>query len=83
MIVYRLVFEPLVFCCSAMSKSENSSVKQSARALGAEVVSNWSERCSHLIMTGITVTVKVSVHTTHTQHTHTHTHTVHVICTMY
>ena len=78
MIVYRLVFEPLVFCCSAMSKSENSSVKQSARALGAEVVSNWSERCSHLIMTGITVTVKVSVHTTHT-----HTHTVHVICTMY
>ena len=82
MIVYRLVFEPLVFCCSAMSKSENSSVKQSARALGAEVVSNWSEHCSHLIMTGITVTVKVSVHQTHT-HTHTHTHTVHVIYTMY
>ena len=73
-----------MFCCSAMSKQESSKVKQLAKALGAVVENSWSERCSHLIMTGITVTVKVAemqtcacTHThTHTRtHTHTHTHT--------
>ncbi|CAI8012351.1 Nibrin [Geodia barretti] len=56
---FRLVYEPLVFCCSAMSKPESVRLKQEAGSLGAEVVSSWSHRCSHLIMTNITVTVKV------------------------
>ena len=43
-----------------MSKTESSDVRQLVRDMGAEVVSSWCERCSHLIMTGITVTVKVS-----------------------
>jgi hypothetical protein len=56
---FRLVYEPLVFCCSAMSKPESVRLKQEAGSLGAEVVSSWTERCSHLVMTNITVTVKV------------------------
>ena len=51
-----------------MTKSESSKVKQLAKTLGAEVESGWSERCSHLVMSGITVTVKVIG-------TRTHTHT--------
>ena len=67
----RLLHEPLVFCCSAISRQESSKVKQLARSLGAEVVSSWSERCSHLVMTTITVTVKVS------WQLHTHTLYIH------
>ena len=62
-----MVYEPLVFCCSAMSKPESVRLKQEAGSLGAEVVSSWSHRCSHLVMTNITVTVKVCPTNTHTQ----------------
>ena len=48
-----------MFCCSAMSKQESAKVKQLAKPLGAKVENSWSECCSHLVMTEITVTVKV------------------------
>ena len=49
-----------MLCTSAMSKPDSVRLRQDSETLGGEVVSSWSDRCSHLVMTNLTVTVKVA-----------------------
>ncbi|KAM5156702.1 nibrin [Mantella aurantiaca] len=55
---FRVMYEPLVACSSCLSISEKSSLNQALQLLGGHVVNNWTEKCTHLVMTSIKVTIK-------------------------
>ncbi|KAM8966646.1 nibrin [Pelodytes ibericus] len=55
---YRVEHEPLVTCSSCLNVSEKNALNQSLHQLGGHVVGNWTETCTHLVMTSIKVTIK-------------------------
>ncbi|XP_075069866.1 nibrin isoform X2 [Mixophyes fleayi] len=55
---FRVMYEPLVACSSCLNASEKSSVTQAVLSLGGHVVNNWTEKCTHLVMTSVKVTIK-------------------------
>ncbi|CAI9546659.1 unnamed protein product [Staurois parvus] len=55
---FRVVYEPLVTCSSCLSISEKSSLNQALQLLGGHIVNNWTENCTHLVMTSVKVTIK-------------------------
>lgn len=55
---FRVVYEPLVACSSCLSSTEKSSLNQALQLLGGHIVNNWTENCTHLVMTSVKVTIK-------------------------
>ncbi|XP_075682139.1 nibrin isoform X2 [Rhinoderma darwinii] len=55
---FRVIYEPLVACSSCLNGSEKNSLTQSLLMLGGHAVNNWTEKCTHLVMTSVTVTIK-------------------------
>uniref|UniRef100_A0A6I8QR41 Nibrin n=1 Tax=Xenopus tropicalis TaxID=8364 RepID=A0A6I8QR41_XENTR len=55
---YRVEYEPLVVCSSCLDNTEKNSLKQNLIHLGGHMLNNWTEKCTHLVMTSIKVTIK-------------------------
>ncbi|KAM3927682.1 nibrin [Leptodactylus fuscus] len=55
---FRVLYEPLVACSSCLNGAEKNSLTQSLLMLGGHVVNNWTEKCTHLVMTTVKVTIK-------------------------
>ncbi|XP_069816012.1 nibrin isoform X2 [Dendropsophus ebraccatus] len=55
---FRVIYQPLVICSSCLNDSEKSSLTQSLLTLGGHIVNNWTEKCTHLVMTSVKVTIK-------------------------
>ncbi|XP_063780145.1 nibrin [Pseudophryne corroboree] len=55
---YRVTYEPLVACSSCLNASEKNAVSQAVLVLGGHVVNNWTDKCTHLVMTSLKVTIK-------------------------
>ncbi|KAI9105474.1 hypothetical protein DFS34DRAFT_644286 [Phlyctochytrium arcticum] len=57
--VFRLVHQKLVFCCSGLRAKQRGEVQQFANALGAKVMKEWTNECTHLVVETLKVTLKV------------------------
>ncbi|KAM4704698.1 nibrin isoform 2-T2 [Rhinophrynus dorsalis] len=55
---YRVEYEPMVLCSSCLDNSKKNSLNQILLQLGGHIVNNWTEKCTHLVMTSIKVTIK-------------------------
>ncbi|KAG8441853.1 hypothetical protein GDO86_010872 [Hymenochirus boettgeri] len=55
---YRVENDPLIICSSCLDSSEKNSLNQALLLLGGHVLNNWTETCTHLVMTSIKVTIK-------------------------
>ncbi|KAM9308415.1 nibrin [Gastrophryne carolinensis] len=55
---FRVIYEPLVACSSCLNNSEKATLNQALQLLGGHIVNNWTEKCTHLVMTSIKVTIK-------------------------
>ncbi|XP_068093709.1 nibrin isoform X2 [Hyperolius riggenbachi] len=55
---FRVQYEPLVICSSCLNGSEKSSLTKALQLLGGHIVNNWTEKCTHLVMTSVKVTIK-------------------------
>ena len=57
--VDRCVYEPCVMTTSCLDQSVKRTVKQNAVKLGGHVISEWTNDCTLVVMTSLSVTVKV------------------------
>ncbi|XP_029447489.1 nibrin [Rhinatrema bivittatum] len=55
---FRVEYEPLIVCSSCLDASAKTALNHSVLQLGGHVVNNWTEDCTHLVMTSVKVTVK-------------------------
>ncbi|XP_040288199.1 nibrin isoform X2 [Bufo bufo] len=55
---FRVIYEPLVVCSSCLNDSEKTTLTQSLLTLGGHLVNNWTQKCTHLVMTSVKVTIK-------------------------
>ncbi|XP_053324246.1 nibrin [Spea bombifrons] len=55
---YRVKYEPLVVSSSCLSVAEKTALNQDLLLLGGHMLGNWTENCTHLVMTSIKVTIK-------------------------
>ncbi|XP_024611642.1 nibrin [Neophocaena asiaeorientalis asiaeorientalis] len=55
---FRVEYEPLVACSSCLDVSGKTALSQAVLQLGGLTVNNWTEECTHLVMTSVKVTIK-------------------------
>lgn len=55
---FRVEYEPLVVCSSCLDTSGKTALNQAVLQLGGLTANNWSEECTHLVMTSVKVTIK-------------------------
>ncbi|XP_055993572.1 nibrin [Sorex fumeus] len=55
---FRVEYEPLVTCSSCLDASGKAALNQAVLQLGGLTVNNWTEECTHLVMTTVKVTIK-------------------------
>nr|XP_044999752.1 nibrin [Jaculus jaculus] len=55
---FRVEYEPLVVCSSCLDISGKAALNQALLQLGGLGVNNWTEECTHLVMTSVKVTIK-------------------------
>jgi len=55
---FRVEYEPLVACSSCLDVSGKTALNQAILQLGGLTVNNWTEECTHLVMTTVKVTIK-------------------------
>nr|XP_033789291.1 nibrin isoform X1 [Geotrypetes seraphini] len=55
---FRVEYEPLVVCSSCLDVSGKTALNQAILQLGGHAMNNWTEDCTHLVMTSVKVTVK-------------------------
>ncbi|XP_051054565.1 nibrin [Phodopus roborovskii] len=55
---FRVEYEPLVVCSSCLDVSGKTVLNQAVLQLGGLTVNNWTEECTHLIMSSVKVTIK-------------------------
>lgn len=55
---YRVEYEPLVVCSSCLDVSGKTVLNQAILQLGGLTASNWTEECTHLVMSSVKVTIK-------------------------
>ncbi|XP_054981920.1 nibrin isoform X2 [Sorex araneus] len=55
---FRVEYEPLVTCSSCLDASGKAALNQAVFQLGGLTVNNWTEECTHLVMTTVKVTIK-------------------------
>lgn len=55
---YRVEYEPLVVCSSCLDVSGKTVLNQAILQLGGLTANNWTEECTHLVMSSVKVTIK-------------------------
>ncbi|XP_010586690.1 nibrin isoform X1 [Loxodonta africana] len=55
---FRVEYEPLVACSSCLDVPGKAALNQTVFQLGGLSVNNWTEECTHLVMTSVKVTIK-------------------------
>ncbi|XP_031222411.1 nibrin [Mastomys coucha] len=55
---FRVEYEPLVVCSSCLDVSGKSVLNQAILQLGGLTANNWTEECTHLVMSSVKVTIK-------------------------
>ncbi|XP_066122596.1 nibrin isoform X2 [Saccopteryx bilineata] len=55
---FRVEYEPLVACSSCLDVSGKTTLNEAILRLGGLTVNNWTEECTHLVMTSVKVTIK-------------------------
>ncbi|OBS79939.1 hypothetical protein A6R68_21859, partial [Neotoma lepida] len=55
---FRVEYEPLVVCSSCLDVSGKTVLNQAVFQLGGLTANNWTEECTHLVMTSLKVTIK-------------------------
>ncbi|KAG9478711.1 hypothetical protein GDO78_012395, partial [Eleutherodactylus coqui] len=53
-----VTYKPLVVCSSCLNSAEKNAITQSLLTLGGHLVNNWTEKCTHLVMTSVKITIK-------------------------
>lgn len=56
----RVVKYSIVACPSTLKMADKDILKNSLSKIGAQVIREWSEQCTHLCMNSVTVTEKVN-----------------------
>nr|AAH44773.1 Nibrin [Mus musculus] len=55
---FRVEYEPLVVCSSCLDVSGKTVLNQAILQLGGLTANNWTEECTHLVMSAVKVTIK-------------------------
>ncbi|XP_028636112.1 nibrin isoform X2 [Grammomys surdaster] len=55
---FRVEYEPLVVCSSCLDVSGKTVLNQAILQLGGLTANNWTEECTHLVMSSVKVTIK-------------------------
>ncbi|XP_029332224.1 nibrin isoform X2 [Mus caroli] len=55
---FRVEYEPLVVCSSCLDVSGKTVLNQAILQLGGLMANNWTEACTHLVMSAVKVTIK-------------------------
>ncbi|XP_043921324.1 nibrin [Protopterus annectens] len=55
---FRVEYEPLVLCSSCLDGPGKTALSQTVQQLGGHIVNNWTDSCTHLVMTTLKVAIK-------------------------
>ncbi|KAJ8411618.1 hypothetical protein AAFF_G00164260 [Aldrovandia affinis] len=55
---FRVEYEPLVVCSSCVDSAGKADLLQAVQLLGGHMVNNWTQDCTHLVMSSVKVTIK-------------------------
>lgn len=57
--VFRLEKIPVILCTSTLDAKDTAKLREHLRLIGGKLEKVWSESCTHLVMSNVTVTLKV------------------------